>query len=333
MNFIGMKILVTCCALVCAAVQADCTLDLTGEADRGPPVTFNLPAQVLSISADMPVDTAMPFATIVSPTAGHAVTYINCTPGVPYGGMPFGLPPPDGNNMYATNIHGVGMKIRWDNGSVKKDIPYSSLLPMELSRIVYPARSYFLIELFKTADVISLVPNKSNVVLDGGDVAYNFVGVNSMSNFAQKLNVGRITINSTPACTFENAKSIDFNTVTPTMSDAGVERPLDFTMNCRTDYGRYSVLASIIADSRTNDGKYISVTDAGGNTDRLRIEITDHEGVNVTVDGNSLRKVTSNDKLPAQFKWKATLTSLGPTSKRPTGGRFDARAEILLQVN
>lgn len=333
MKIFGMKILMACCALVSTALQAECTLDTSGEADRGPPVTFILPAQVLSISADKPVDTSMPFATLVSPLAGHAVTYINCTPGIAYGGMPIGLPTPGGNNMYPTNIHGVNMKIRWDNGSVKKDIPYSALLPLQLSRIVYPAKSYFVVEFFKTAEVLRLIPNKENVVFDGGDSAYNFVGVNAISNYAQKLNIGRITLNSTPACTFESTKNIDFNTVTPTLADSGVERPLDFEMNCRTDYGKYSVLASVIADARTTDGKYITVTDAGGNKDRLRIEIRDHEGADIAVDGSSLRKVISNDKVPAQFKWTATLSSLGKTGKRPTGGKFDASAEIVLQVN
>lgn len=333
MKIFGMKILMACCALVSTALQADCTLDTSGEADRGPPVTFILPAQVLSISADKPVDTSMPFATLISPLAGHAVTYINCTPSVPYGGTPFGLPTPDGNNMYPTNIQGVSMKIRWDNGTVKKDIPYSASLPLELSRIVYKADSYFVVELFKTTEVLSLVPNKENVVFNGGDVAYNFIGVNSISNFSQKLNLGKITLNSTPACTFESTKNIDFNTVTPTLADSGVERPLDFEMNCRTDYGKYSVLASVIADARTPDGKYITVTDAGGNNDRLRIEIRDNEGASVAVDGTSLRKAISNDKVPAQFKWTATLSSLGKTGKRPTGGKFDASAEIVLQVN
>jgi len=333
MKFFGVKILMACCALVSTALQAECTLDTTGESDRGPPVTFILPAQVLSISADKPVDTAMPFATITSPLAGHAVTYINCTPGISYGGMPYGLPTPDGNNMYSTNIPGVSMKIRWDNGTVKKDIPYAGNLPMQLSRIVYFANSYFVVEFFKTAEVIRLIPNKENVVFDGGDSAYNYVGVNAMSNYAQKLNIGKITLNSTPACTFESTKNIDFNTVTPALADSGVERPLDFEMNCRTDYGNYSVFASIIADARTPDGKYITVTDAGGYTDRLRIQIRDNEGASIAVDGSSLRKVTSNDKVPAQFKWTATLASPGKTSKRPTGGKFDARAEIVLQVN
>lgn len=333
MKFFRMKILMAFCALVSTTVQADCTLDTGGESDRGPPVTFNLPAKVLNISADWPVDTAMPFATIVSPLAGHAVTYIDCTPGVPYGGMPFGLPAPNGNNMFPTNIQGVGMKIRWDNGSNKKDIPYSALLPMQLSRIVYPANSYFIVEVFKTSEVLNLVPNKENVVFYGGDSAYNFVGVNSMSNYAQKLNVGKITLTSTPACTFESTKNIDFNTVTPTLVDSGVERPLDFEMNCRTDYGRYSVVASIIADARTTDGKYITVTDAGGNKDRLRIEIKDDEGASIAVDGSSLRKIISNDKVPAKFQWKATLASLNKTSKRPISGKFDAKAEIILQVN
>lgn len=333
MKFFGMKILMTCCALVSTTLQAECTLDTNGGSDRGPPVTFYIPSQVLSISADKPVDTSMPFATLISPLAGNAVTYINCTPGIPYGGVPYGLPTPDGNNMYSTNINGVGMKIRWDNGSVKKYIPYSSLLPMELSRIVYPANSYFLLDFFKTAEVINLAPNKENIVFNGGDSAYNFVGVNSMSNYAQKLNIGKVTIISTPACTFESTKNIDFNTVTPSLADSGVERPLDFDMNCRTDYGSYSVFASIIADARTPDGKYITVTDAGGNTDRLRIEIKDNEGASIAVDGSSLRKVTSKDKIPAQFKWTATLASPGKTSKRPTGGKFDARAEIVLLVN
>lgn len=330
MNFFGMRFLIACCAFASALVQAECTLDYSTGA--GPPVTFSVPSQVLSISADMPVDTSAPFATIITPPAGTEVNYINCPPDVTYGGVPINLRTPDGNNMFPTNIDGIGMKIGWDNGSNRKDIPFMRVLH-EIARMVYPAGSYYVIDFFKTADTVKLIPNQDNVILDSGDISYGFIGANSIANFAQKLNVGMITINSTPACTFESTKNIDFNTVTPSMADSGVERPLNFEMNCRTDYGQYSVLASIIADARTSDSKYISVTDAGGNTDRLRIEIKDNEGANIAVDGTSLRRVTSSDNVPAQFKWTATLSSFGQKSKRPTGGKFDARAEIVLQVN
>lgn len=332
-----MKIFYKCIFLACFflgnfAVNATCTLDIGGDLGGSPPITFELPAQVLNISADQPVSKDNPFFRVLTHPAGVEVMYIHCPTTVRYGGMPLNLPVPDGNNIYSTNIDGVGMKILWHNGANAKDIPYERTFH-GLVRMIYPSSSYYILEFYKTEENIKLSAENVNVVINGGELSYVYIGLKSLSNYAQKLNSGRITINSTPACTFENTKVVNFDTVTPTMADAGVERPLDFEISCKTDYGSYSVTASMIADSRSQDGDSIMVTDASGNKDRLKIKISDSDGSLIHVDGMTLKKVKSNSAIPAKFNWKATLFSASPAGKRATAGQFNAKAEILLQVN
>ncbi|WP_455818239.1 fimbrial protein [Pseudomonas cerasi] len=333
MKFFAIKTFLACCALVSIEVQADCTLFISAEENSGLPVTVSVPPALLTMSADLPVDTSTPFKTLTSPNPPHVVSYVNCADNAPYGFTAIGLSGPAGN-MYPTNIDGIGIKIRRNNGAGSQSyFPLIGKTPAQLVRLVFRQQSYFLVDFFKTAETVKLNPNQINTVLNGGDLGYVWVLNESPASYAQMLQIGNITVVSTPACTFESTKSVDFNTVTPTMVDSGVERPLNFEMNCKTDYGSYSVMASIVASARSADGKYIAITDAGGNTDRLKIKISDSEDENIAVDGTSSRKVTSVNNVPAQFKWKATLISSGPGSKRPTGGKFDARAEIVLQVN
>lgn len=326
------SVFLACLSLVSVAAQAKCVLDIGGELGGVNPITFNIAAQDISIRADLPVDTSKPFLRLQTPQAGAEVNYIYCPNDVLYGGSILILSKQEGSEMYQTNIDGIGVKINWGNGVNEKYIPFYRTID-EILRLVFPAVSYYVLEFYKTADTVKLEKNKENTLLDGGIYSYMFVETDSPANYAQRLNVGKINVNSTPVCTAEQSKSIDFNTVTPSMADAGVERPLDFEMTCRTDYGSYSVNASIIASSRSEDGQYIMVTDAGENTDRLRIKISDNNGQPVLVDGTTLRNVLSSDKIPAQFKWKATLLSHGPLAKRPIGGKFNAKAEIVLQIN
>lgn len=331
MNRFCKKIFLGCCALVSPALQAACILDMDTELGGGPPVIFQVPAQRLTLSADLPMDTSTPFATINSPLSPHLVTYINCPLGAYAGWEVINLGMVGGNNLFPTQIDGISIKIQRDNGVNRKFIPFTLQLPPELSRVNFPAGSFFIIDFFKTSETVKLTPTKVNTVLSGGNLAIAYL--ETKATVGLTLNVSDITINSTPVCTFDNAKSIDFNTVTPSMADSGVERPLDFEMNCKTDYGTYSVDASIIAKSRSVDGNFITVTDAGGNNDRLRIKISDSNSNAIKVDGTAKQKISSNNNVPAQFNWKATLLTLGSAAKRPTGGRFQASAEIVLQVN
>ncbi|MTD28137.1 fimbrial protein [Erwinia sorbitola] len=333
MKLLWNKFFLACCALISPAVHAACTLDVGGEFGGVAPITFNIPSQVLSISADLPADTSTPFASFRTTTAGNYVTYINCTPNVdPYGGSVYNLPIQGVNNIYATQIPGIGVKVAWNNSVAPRYMPFRNHVPDIYGRLSIDYRSYWIIEFYKTSETLRITPNMVNTVLSGGEIGYFWVLTDSIANYGQKLVTGRIDIVSTPACTFSNSKSIDFNTVSQQTITTGVERPLYFDMNCRTDYSTYSVTASVFATSRTPDGKYISVTDAGGSSDTMKIKITDSNDREISVDGRTTRQVTSFNNIPAEFKWKATLLSSGTANTRPTAGRFNARAEIILQV-
>lgn len=323
-------------AAITGQAQAICTIDTTSE-DRGIlPSTMTVPAFVITIDADAPADTTKFIAEADTATQGDRVTYVDCAIGNPYGkNVSTLLGASLGNGLFATNIEGIAIKPLWNNGGAFGTFNTSAEMTFstEIGRWTYPAISYFRIELYKTKETLSLNNPAGQVVLPGGTAAYNWVNTNSLANFAQKLDIGQITIISTPSCTFDGSKVIDFGLVTSGNLSNGIERNLDFDITCKTDYGQYSATAAITTQTPTADGNYIKVKDNNGQDNLLRIKISDSSGKLLTLDGNSTeQKINILSATPAEFKWKATLEPAVINAK-PANGRFSAAAEIILQIN
>lgn len=307
--------------------------------DTGSPHTFTIPAQTIVIDADRAVDTTNPVLRVDSAPQGEELSYTNCVNGELYGRSIANLTNQDGSTkIFPTNVPGIGIKVlTTTRGTTMLNFPASGPMQTEdgkeYTRFVYPATSFFRIELYKTQPTLTLSNPSGDIVLPAEKIAYTWVTADNPASFSQQLNIGQITIVSTPSCTYDNAKTVDFGTVTTnTLTNAGISRDLKFSLICKTDYGSYSASASITSETATPDSKYIKVKDAAGNQDRLAIKITDSKNADMMLDGSTIEKVTNvSHNVPAEFNWHATLYPAGD-GRLPESGNFTAQAEILLQV-
>ncbi|EKM5761660.1 fimbrial protein [Cronobacter turicensis] len=310
-----------------------CQVDLS---DGVGPTTLSIPSQTIRIDADAQTSTSVPIFSYDSSLQSTQISYINCLNGTPFGKSPYNLGPQDtSTKIYPTSVPGIGIKLRWNNGSAFGDFPSDNKMSFQtpLGRFIYSTGSYFRIELYKTQPRVSLKDPNGDILLPPGDIAYNWVEMNSISNYAQKLNIGQILVISTPACAFNNNKVVDFGLVTSAdLTAGGIEKDLSFDITCQSDYGNYSAIAAITSNTPSADKQYIKVKDSAGNSDRLGIEIKDSQGKTMLLDGSTselLANVVANT--PATFHWKAHLK---PTAGvlHPANGDFTAEAEIILQI-
>ncbi|ARJ42246.1 fimbrial protein [Pantoea alhagi] len=315
--------------LISPGAQAVCTLYL------GQPTPLAITSKVITISSDEEINTTKPIAQYDSPTVGSKISYKDCIENTEYGKRVVNLLGQDPTTkIYQTNISGIGIKLLFSNGSAFGNFPSTSHLHFNNGATVgtldVPEQTFYRIQFFKTGRIRLNNPT-GDTVLPPGLIAYSYMLNDNLANFTTSLTIGEMKIISTPACTTDNAKTVDFNTVTPTLLSAGVTRNIDFAIVCKSDYGTYSAKASIITDTPSSDGSYIRVEDAAGNKDRLRIRITDGNKQLMKVDGTTYeQKSNITSQGPAEFSWEATLIP-GNTAK-PAGGVFTAKAEIVFDI-
>ncbi|WP_024562404.1 fimbrial protein [Siccibacter turicensis] len=331
------KITIMIAVLCSLAMKAHADCDLSPTTGGGPWIA-TIPAAIITVDANQPADTTNPIAQYDSPTQGYGQTYLHCMKGTPYGRDVYGLYGMDASTLiYKTNVDGIGVKLSWSNGAnlgtIPKDATYTPTGEDKTQGdFMYPANSYFRVQFFKTTDSLTLTNADGDLVLPAGEIAYSWLKTKSPAAYTQQLNIGRILIVSTPSCTYSADQTIDFGTVTSnTLTSNGIERPLPFNINCRTDYGYYSASATLTTLTPSSDSSYIKVTDAGGKDDRMGIKIRNSKGEDMKVDGSSSEAINNKaSTVPAQFNWTAILIPTGTTP--PTDGDFTAKAEIVLQL-
>ncbi|MCX8958680.1 fimbrial protein [Erwinia psidii] len=320
--------------LVAANATAQCTLA------RGKPITLVLPAQTITISADAVKDLSAPIsgAEFVTSAISTNIGYDDCLAGTPAGRRLPGAGDIITTKIYKTNIEGIGVMVHLYVGSgfgyypIDYNVSYAN--GESTGTFDWKAGNYFRVRFFKTSDTLSLSDPSGDIVLDAGTLGYEWIM--DEATRPMTLDINQIKIISTPACTTSESKTIDFSTVTPAMlTNGGVEKPLDFGMTCKTDYGTYSAIASVTSTASSTDSRYIQVTDSSGNSDnQLGIEIYNSSGSLMTLNGNTLEKLSSvASGVAAQFNWTAKLINTGSSKTRPQNGNFTAKAEILLQLN
>ncbi|MCT4710926.1 fimbrial protein [Enterobacteriaceae bacterium H11S18] len=314
--------------------EAQCTWSARG----APLSTLTIPGDTIKVDVTAPSDTTNPIMTYNSQRQASAVWFDFCENGGLFGKSVMNLINQDtSTKIYPTNIDGIGIKVRWNNASATGDFPSQAVINFgpddgPIGSINYPAGSYFIVEIYKTAPNLNLKDPLGDIIVPAEEIAYNWVNADSPANYGQRLEVGTLKLISTPSCVFNDTKTIDFETVTARTLTANVERDLNFAMTCRTDYGTYSANASIFTDTPSADGSYIKVNDAAGNSERMGIKIKNASDAIVKIDGSqteSISNIMSGD--PANFHWKAVLFPISTT--HPTSGNFTARAEILMQLN
>lgn len=295
-------------------------------------------SDVIKLRADAVAGTGTYIGRANSPALSTQVTY-KCTGDIVYGSRPVDSAlVPYGNypNMYKTNIDGIGVKFvaTPPGGDEGADLPmppyYIASGTGASSGEIIANQGRFVAYFYKLSDNVNLSkPNMSNNLLfTKKDIGYNKVENTNVSIYSME----NIYIVGIPVCTVDSPIPVNFNTVNASDVRSGVEKPFEFGITCKTDYGNYDVTATIEAKKRTIDGNYIKVTDSKTNDDSLIIEITDTGNKRVKVDNSTeinINNLPSGQK--ADFKWHAKLKK-EDGKPYPAQGPFHAEAIITLNV-
>lgn len=298
---------------------------------------FTIPPATVRIAADAPVDSSKPIAEFDSSPLGHDIIYTTCDIGTEYGKRVIDLQDHDtSERTFKTNIPGIVVKPLWQNGSgVWGKFPSTSYIPPHGNSptvsYVHPSTSAFRIQFFKISDTVQLSDPDGDLLLNPGDISYTYLMNSDPASFLTKLSVSQLRLVSTPVCTADSAKTVNFDQVSPVMVRAGVAKKLDFAINCKSDYGSFIASASLTTDTPSADASTILVTDAGGNTDRLMIKIEDSTGKTIKVNGSNSEQLNSTQSQgDAEFHWTATLLPVGQSAA--IAGNFSAKAEIVFDI-
>jgi len=312
-----------------AAAGGFCYLD-----EGSSPTTLTVVEQTINISADAASGTTSSIADFYSPSTTSYIKYQFCRPGTPYGKTTENLSGlPSSEKIYPTNIPGIGVKLWFNNATAEGAFPSDSKMSFADDKTglfsIFPG-SYYHIQFFKTSDRLRLKDPLGDTVLDPNEYGYNWINSPAVSSYYLKLYIDKIKIISTPVCTPDSAKNIDFGTVTPSLLKDGVERDLDFSITCKSDYGNYTASASITTNTPSSDASLIRAEDASGNKDKLAIQIKDSNGKVMKLDGSTSEQLSSTSQGPAEYSWKARLIA-GPKPS-PAEGVFTAKAEITFDI-
>ncbi|WP_241585934.1 fimbrial protein [Rosenbergiella epipactidis] len=337
------KLFITCNFILLQPCLADCPFIKDGFESLsipGFPIFLTLPAKTFNIDADAAAGTLIGKMSVAANT--HNDVYYDCNkiPTYLYGKTLNTTGLTDlSNNTFAVGDTGLSILPSLTSKGATgyfPSMPRTLQVDPDSPYIVFTKNTSFEVQIYKRNAQLKLHDPQGEVVLPP-TVAFITQWINSDTpgnNRAFTVNLGGVTIVSTPVCkTDQSIKDVPFGSITETTLNNGIKRDLHFTLQCQTDFGTYNAIASINARQRTSDNKYITVTDAAGNTDRLKIGITDSQGKTMNVDGTSSEsKYSVQNNNAAQFNWSATLLRASPTLL-PAVGDFTAHAEITFQIN
>ncbi|MFH8136213.1 fimbrial protein [Pantoea osteomyelitidis] len=334
----GRNLILLICLFFAHHVQAICYLDPAYAGNQ----TMTLPPITLKIDADAAADMSVPFYKAETPRLGTKVSWINCEKGYKVGRDVYYLTGFDPqNNSYATSVPGIRVRPVFSNGVAygyfprEQDGPCDVTEPTMKCRINVPEASLFGLEFYKSNENLKLSDKSGNIVLSAGDLLYYWIEYKTPANQTLKLYINDIKIVSTPVCNVSETINIDYGHVTSrTLTTEGIEKPLDFYINCKTDYGTYSASAHINTDTPSSDSKYIKVQDASGSINALGIKIQDSKGKELLLNRADSFEIKSNTASGSQakFNWKAILFPVMP-GVRPVSGAFKAQAQITFTIN
>lgn len=316
-------------AFLSQSALAVCTVDPDPQFGGANRTTLTIPGYTFYVDAGAPISDT-PLNTSISNNQNVILSFKDCEIGEAYGKTT--LPPlaPTAKAKYfTTSVEGISVRPLWSNGAATGGFP--SVNYMDKNRFNYPANSHFELEFVKTSRRLKLTDPNGDVVLPPGVILRHWVTSDTPANYGQLLEIGEIRVISIPNCTIDGPKTVNFGQLGERDLVSGVEKNLDFSLRCATDYGSYSASASLITATPNADGT-IPVTDSAGNTDRLKIQITDSNNRNMPADDSAKEdRAQVADEVPVNYSWKATLMKNG--NVLPEEGNFTAKAEILLVVN
>lgn len=292
----------------------------------------------IKLRADTPATPDTPIGQAISISLSQEIIYlcdqvalfserpiVGLTPYLPY------------ENMYKTNIEGIGVKFTTSapDGSEVGPLPrptfplWGQADPGGGSKL-RAKRGRFNATFYKLSDEIKLKTDYPNnaLLFNAGTIGHNIIENVVVADYY----MNNIYIVSTPVCTVDKPLPVDFGTVNADNVRSGVAKPFQFGIVCKTDYNSYNVTASIKANNGTADGKYIKVSDIKNNDDSLIIEITDDQKKPVMVDNSTRIDITNlKSGQKANFGWTANLKKQDG-KPYPAQGKFTASAIITLDI-
>ncbi|MEY1424364.1 fimbrial protein [Morganella morganii] len=295
-------------------------------------------SEAIQLRADAEPSTTTPIGRAI-PVSGSSELRITCEGDKihmrrPYIGIY--VPYPGFDNMYKTQIDGIGVKFITARGTsddglplprpeaIIRETPGASLIHMTMPTERFIAYFY---KLESNVKLNTRYPD-SNLLAQGGSIGQAYIENLLIANYTMES----VYIVGIPVCTVDNPLPVNFDTINADDVQRGVEKPLEFGINCKTDYGNYDVTASIRSDNITSDGNYLKVTDSNNKDDSLVIKITDENNNHIKVDNSTeikINNIYSGQK--ASFKWHAKLTK--PNGQPyPAQGPFRANAIITLNI-
>lgn len=246
------------------------------------------------------------------------------------------VPYPGFDDMYKTQIDGIGVKFITARGTsddglplprpetLARDTPGATLIHMTVPTERFIAYFY---KLDNNVKLNTRSPD-INLLAQGSSIGQFYIENMLTANYI----MDNVYIIGTPVCTVDKPLPVDFNTVNAADIRRGVVRPLQFGIVCKTDYGNYDVTARIKGTKITGDGKYIKVDDSKDNDESLLIEITDGKDNPVMVDDSTVLRIDNiKSGQKASFGWTAKLKKQDG-KPYPAQGEFKASAIITLEI-
>lgn len=234
-----------------------------------------------------------------------------------------------GNNVFSTNISGVGFRIKYQRGSGT-----SSYLPFSSKHTNPPSgvRNYvsinpgakFLVELIKTGPMES----RSTITLP----AVATISGDSLSPLVF-VQAGSVSLLVKPSCTVEgsNPKRVDFGSFGPrdVTTSNGPTRPLNFSLRCSGPTPVAMITASLTGAPDTDQPTLLG---NAGSATKLAIRLRDAQSKQLISpnDANSTLTLEPKGNTAPQFNLEATVLRVG--SESPTAGNIRANATFTLSI-
>jgi type 1 fimbria pilin len=319
----------------CHQMTAQQAADL--EATNGTPAqmhtTFTavFPEQTIDLDPDFPIGGTITTGQSASVPA-PGLFFIYCDP--PSGTISYAFTSAPmlsslGNNIYNTNVPGVGYRLSYVRASGSTSVvPYvNSWTPQVAGKsagITYGAGALFQVELIKTSNAI---PSLSTVTL--GQIGRGFGDADGIT--VTDIFAGNVTIQILPKCQVNSSTlNVDFGQFGPqdVSTTSGPTQPVNFTVICTGPTPPASITATLGAPPDTANPGLIQNT--GAQNLAIRLEEPSSGTILRPNNANSTLVHLPNGATQSAFNLEATVLRVG--SATPTAGTIDATAVVTLTI-
>ncbi|KWE58072.1 fimbrial protein [Burkholderia ubonensis] len=293
--------------------------------------SISFPAGTVDVDPDLPIGSVI--ATGESPPTYQKI-FIVCqqqTGTISYDFLSPPTPSPLGNNIYATNVPGVGFRLSYVRASGNTSVvPYTNTWTHQPSDpadtlIKYGNGAKFKIDLFKTSNDI---PSFSTASF--GHIARVF-GDGNPGVAVTNIYSGNVSLRVLPSCRVDSSTlNVDFGQFGPydVSQTTGPTRPVNFRVLCSGPTPPASITATLSAPRDTENPALIQNTGAQHLAIRLRDKTTG--SLLKPGDAGSMLVQKPGGAMESGFDLEATVLRVG--NQPPTTGKIDATSVITLSI-